>query len=1462
MPEQLGIALTQRAYTLRLSGSIPGDNSWRDRLWKTHEAVNKGAKSFGEWLLTMRGGLGPSLAEIAGLASKPAGRLGAQAVKQRRILLALSWLSVESEKGAPWEYIVPHDFDAPSGTRSNWRTVEVLREILQGHGVSDEEVGLWVQDCSASLLAAIRSDAVWVNRRRAFHDALVKLGLQVSEEDIWDFLGRFFSSPKVYLLPIEATYKDENDSPTNSNTEEQGPKDLVQNAGQWLSSRFGTGKGAQFGSMAIVYERIAKWAESAPSGLHGSEALAGLADTLSEFGPPSQDLDGILKLVSGPGYKSATRNVLTKINNQGSCTADDLLSLRKKAESDAEKCKVNTGSKGPRAYANAILRDVEARCGFAYLQEEGPARHWQFAVMLDHAARRVSAAHTWVKRAEAERREFETDAEKIRTLPEDARQWLDQYCQERSRTSGALEPYRIRKRAVAGWKEVVTVWSKTNCQSEAHRIAAARTLQDDPEIDKFGDVQLFEALAAENALCVWRTDRNPDPSTLLNYAAATDAEAKKRRFKVPAYRHPDPSRHPIFCDFGNSRWEIKFNIHEMRKRDAKKSREKKGEHIDLQGMSMGLWDGASVSKQPLRWRSKRFTADLISPKAGGAGEIQCVSRADRLGRAALGVSENSSIHILQLFVEKEWNGRLQAPRAQLDDLANHLDKNGNQWDTKACRMRDRLGWLVSFSAKLQPQGPWVEYAKEKNLISKAEINLSPRNARDEWRGIAYPFWHPANEKGRKGLGKHLLSQLHGLRVLSVDLGHRYAAACAVWETVSEEDLRRACAAVGIAPPAEGDLYLFAKAISNGKTRTTVYRRIGANVLADGKTHPAPWARLDRQFLIKLQGEDIGARKASSTEIAEIEKLERDLGFKRSVLRTGSQLAVDELMHEAVRLLRLALKRHSDRARISFNLTTKNKLLSGGGEKALDPESRIELVTDMLVLWRALFSSDRWTDEWATKQWQDHIQPLLGDIVLPEVREEENETAQKRKKRDEDLRVGLKYVADKLAGNPSLCAKLNVFWAARWQDEDTQWRPRLRWIRDWLMPRGVGRNGKTRQSIRHVGGVSLSRISTFKSLYQLEKSFKMRPEPDDLRKNVPKPGDESTRKFGQRILDAMESMRENRVKQLASRIAEAALGIGKEEKGKDGRQRKRPQQRILAPQFAPCHAVIIENLTRYRPEETRTRRENQQLMSWSSSKVKKYLSEACQLNGLHLREVSAAYTSKQDSRTGAPGMRCKDVPVKDFLESPFWNMQITAADQKMRDGSKGDARERYLLALRTHWATMPDVEKAGRSIRIPYRGGEVFVSAQKTSPASGGLQADLNAAANIGLKALLDPDWSGRWWYIPCDAETYRPIKDKIVGCLAIKPTEPLIQVKGENAQSPDAHTPRRTRNTERRIGSQHESKDNIVNLWRDTSAEPVNNERATGSKWQPYSEYWNKVQFRVVNVLREKAGLPRDSSTS
>jgi len=270
---------------------------------------------------------------------------------------------------------------------------------------------------------------------------------------------------------------------------------------------------------------------------------------------------------------------------------------------------------------------------------------------------------------------------------------------------------------------------------------------------------------------------------------------------------------------------------------------------------------------------------------------------------------------------------------------------------------------------------------------------------------------------------------------------------------------------------------------------------------------------------------------------------------------------------------------------------------------------------------------------------------------------------------------------------------------------------------------------------------------------------------------------------------------------------------------------------------PCHAVVIEDLSRYRPEEMRTRRENRQLMSWSSSKVKKHLEESCKLNGLHLRPTYAGYTSRQDSRTGAPGLRCQDVPVKEFLRSPFWRRQVVQAE-KASNG--GDARGRLLLALNKKWKDAPDEEiKNSRALRIPLKGGELFVSAGTESSPKKALQADLNAAANIGLKPLLDPDWPGSWWRVPCHPGQFTPVKVK--GSRAfVDAASPLINKPGASDKK-DQPTKE------------------AVNLWRNVSSPPIS---AQNGPWLNYTAYWNRVESKVIESLETLADLPKQPAAA
>jgi IS605 OrfB family transposase len=1420
MADAQPLPTTQRAYTLRLkraSGKCSQcgqDNCfcWRDALWATHEAVNRGAQAFGDWLLTLRGGLDHSLADakIAQGKNKPGCDPTDEECKARRILLALSWLSVESERGAPSKYLVPHDFDQQSKTRSNWKTVDALKDILQKRGLGDPEIDAWVQDCSASLTAAIRDDAVWVNRSQAFDDAVKSIGSPLTRDEVWDMLERFFGSKEAYLTPTTVA----EDEPAGGEQEEKA-KDLVQKAGQWLSSRFGTGEGADFSRMADVYNKIAEWADQTRSAMPGNTAIANLAATLSEFSPKSNDLQGVLGLISGPGYKSATRNLLKQLANKNSVNQQDLASLKDTASKDTQKCRQNTGSKGQRPYADAILKDVQNACGFTYLQNRGPARHREFAVMLDHAARRVSLAHTWIKRAEAERRRFDNDAKKMDNVPGQTKNWLDGFCKDRSEAAGSVNGYRIRRRAIDGWKEVVAAWSKDMCETEDDRIAAARLLQDDPEIDKFGDIQLFEALAEDDALCVWHQDgdtaKTPDPQPLMDYVLATEAEFKRRRFKVPAYRHPDALLHPVFCDFGNSRWDIDFAVHRNRDNFSK-----------VHEVTLALWDKKTIQKnKPLRWSCKRLFADLaLAPTGSVQRNGPSVSRADRLGCAAVGVANSKAVRIAGLFDQKYWNGRLQAPRSQLNEIARHVDRHG--WDDKAKKMLARIRWLLSFSAPLVQQGPWLDFCQRFDDDAPARPFISRRGE--------YAVAHADNDK-RKGHAKLILSRLPGLRVLSVDLGHRFAAACAVWETLTAKQMSDACRAARHADPNPEDLFLHLKTPGdNDKQKTVIYRRIGPDTLPDGNPHPAPWARLDRQFLIKLQGEDRAVRKASPAEIAAVEEFENAVGRQPPERRS---LQIDELMSEAVRAMRLALQRHGRRARIAFNLTTNKKLLPGGREENLNPEERVVLLADTLADWYALFAGKGWTDPWAEQQWQTHITPMLQGVALSEFQEDGEPSAKARKKHLDDLKEKLKPVAERLAQDALLCENLHDLWDERWRADDSALQKRLRWLRDWLLPRG--KKAKANRAIRHVGGLSLTRIATIKSLYQVQKAFHMRPEPDNPRKNIPAKGDDALRDFGRSILDVMEHLREQRVKQLASRIVEAALGVGRIRIPKKGKMPKRPRDRV----DQPCHAVVIENLTHYRPEETRTRRENRQLMSWASGKVKKYLAEACQLHGLHLREVSAAYTSRQDSRTGAPGIRCQDVPLREFMQSPFWRKQVAQAEKKLNE-SKGNSRERFLCDLNVRWKDKPEADwRQAGTLRLPLQGGDIFISADEKSPAAKGLQADLNAAANIGLRALMDPDFPAKWWFIPCDPKTKIPIADKVKGSI-VENIGPLQAVADSDAQ--------KTSKRKRSGRSSAESKQ-VVNLWHDLSATNIRT-AADGDSWHDWTKYWNMAENKVVRLLR------------
>ncbi len=1398
-----GTPTTQRAYTLRLHVADLCDTSWRDALWATHEAINKGAKVFGDWLLTLRGGLDYRLAnaKVTVGKGKPDRDPTQEERRNRRILLALSWLSVEDEHGAPsGELRVATGRDQPTERRK--KVIQALHDILRRRGVppsdiggpaknSEDQPGTWVGDCAPSLSAAIREDAVWVNRSALFEkrcSTLPNLDRAYAAQAIFTFLG---PEPDYFQLPGTE------DELGGSSTQEPEFRTLAR---QWVSTNLGTGRKSDTAQIASALKRLASIDISSLADSPKTDVLAHLTKIL--IGTQSNGSEDTLRRAIGWSTGRASKGRLAVQNLPDPPSLSDLQILQGKLAEEARDKVAKSGTRDVPEWMPRLQELIERNAGVPFVSKRNLIG--EFSVMLDHAARRVSIAHSWVKRAEASRAQFEEDSRRINPVPQDVHAWLDTFLEERARNVNAGDSYSIRKRALGGkhakaWKAVVAAW-QTCTTEEERRQAVGRVQSDWDDDEKFGHSQLFTDLADDEAKPVWENG----PEALIDYVSSRNAEARMRRFKVPAYRHPDPLAHPVFGDFGKSRWDIRFAVHETAKAAAKKSRNKKVDDDwlrDLHGLRMGLWNGRGVQHVDLRWSSKRLTTDLAL-RDDDHGDQHDVARADRLGRAAAGLSPEQAARVAGLFELKDWNGRLQAPRVQLNAIAARVAKHG--WDAVARRMRDNLNWLVTFSAKLECRGPFTSYA--------ARHSIKPN---------------------RKGHAKLILSRLPGLRVLSVDLGHRFAAACAVWETLPPEDFQREIAGREVVGGGSdhADMFLHARHTdAQGKQRTTIYRRIGADTLADGQPHAAPWARLDRQFLIKLQGEEKPPRAASSDEIDYVRRLDADLGRARDE-HNPLPRRVDELMAEAVRSVRLALRHHGDAARIAYAFKPDGALHTlGGGSQVHTTESRTKAVRDALVRWHERATSTRWKDDWASQHWDEHIKLHLSG-ELP--KRAEDVTRAERKKQLQSLESALEPIAEKLAKAQSRLGELHKLWSDRWITDDATWKPRLRRLRDWLLPRGLRQRPDDtpqqaadrkarRDAARNVGGLSLTRIATIRGLYQLQKAYAMRPAPDDPRKNIAAKNDHRYDEFGRFILRVVERLREQRVKQLASRIVEAALGVGRM-KPANGRDRKRPQ----APKDEPCHSVVIESLRNYRPDELQTRRENRALMNWSAGKVRKYLEEGCHLHGLYLREVMPNYTSRQCSRTGLPGLRCDDVPVHEFRTSPWWRKAVNAARKRADDGGQ-DSYDRLLADL-DNKLSGKNGNAAPITIRLPRNGGDLFVAAG-TGNGAAALQADLNAAANIGLRALLDPDFPGKWWYVPCDTKDYKPARDKVAGAVCVNSDAALADVSAHGK------------------GKHRE----FVNLWRDPSTAEIARRK---DDWQPTPAYWNNVRAQVIARLRQLAAL-------
>ncbi|MBI4249345.1 MAG: type V CRISPR-associated protein Cas12b [Elusimicrobia bacterium] len=1436
MSDPVSFGTTQRAYTMRLQGPMDGGDSWMDRLWITHDKVNRGAKVFGEFLLTLRGGLPASAIDGA-----------EDDLAARRRLLALCWFTVESEDSATADFRVSHQ-DVPGGQggrRADEKKMEqALRECLESKDIPASARADWMRDCGHALKARIRDDAVWVQRWKMYEDLHSKPDPAEVRAILFELLGRDFLSPYVEGKKGRRTKSAESGK---QEEDKEKPAEPIARAEQFDHVRrtarrlegewFGQGKKRDFSALTAAYGALKniseKLAEEPPRTMAALKkmVLAARQEEGWELVRPKKKEGSVIAVGemalanSGPSprARSTWDRILLAIradepdalpSGRGDqfLKADFWKGLAEDAAKTIEK-KSDRGTVGRGAdWTASLLQRVQTEAGIAYKPNSEMTEFFRF--MLGAAAARVAQTHSWVRRAEALRDDASMKESNLEKKFQSgawlkAREWLDDYLERRSERSGASGLMTIRKNAIDGWDKVVQRWTvipTAGEQAVEERRTAVKELQESEE--KFGDAVLFDALALEEASCVWRLAGKPAPELLKAFVEWRQAEYDTRRYKVPRYCHPDALLHPVFCQFGKDKPGIEYG---WRKAAATTDRSQ-ATKVDV----LLLDSSGGADWVEMRWQGKRLLRDLGFSET--TAQFSGISRDTRLGRGASGVVsfDAPSERPKHLFEKnaKPWNARLEAPRGLLERMAQLITKGKRD---QVERIRRRIGWFLTFSPDLIKQGPWhsfVSIPAVRNVLKSdgAPVSVNARKGTTYWKsGFGWMV--------RPGLGI-----FPGIRVLGMDLGHRHGAACAVWQQVSDDEVSQAAKRAAVQPPAKPEISfccddpsreLCKGGTRKGKLPQLIFRRVG----------PDSWARLERQFLIRLPGEIEGARALAVWERGWLESFVKGFGKTfgsdeergRWKERMGADVALARL--EALKLAARALRRHGDRVRIAHALVSSEMPGMGGRmQKISSAQDRLPHLVRAMGLWDLMANSTWWKDDEAAALWKNRVVPVASELGAELPLSDEDASLQAAKAARKKREALYSKVSEKLASEAKLSKEIADFFFASWGREDAAWKARLRALSLWIAKGAVwdktGKWSRKPQVQRNAGGLSLVRISALEQLARLQRAFAQRP----TRETVFRMAEEGER-HARRMREKLERLREDRLKKLANAVAMGAMGLVGMEKDKLARVEKARRE---GPRFAPTHVVVIESLSHYRPEASRTRRENRGLMSWSAREMARRLKDQCDLHGLLMLEASAAYTSRFCSRCGSPGSRCEELFLRE-LENSYWSKERRKALDTPENSRTPS--HRYLLALDP--MNTPD-----RRVRLPREGGALFVcSNDRCQISGGGLQADLNAAANIGIRAMLDGRWRGAWQYLP----TVGSIPD--LKSFALKgASEDLknlkIKIGGGGNGKP-------IRNKAKSNGR------NVFNAFRDVTqgVDP------SVSIWKPYRQFWQDAANRVIERL-------------
>lgn len=236
-----------------------------------------------------------------------------------------------------------------------------------------------------------------------------------------------------------------------------------------------------------------------------------------------------------------------------------------------------------------------------------------------------------------------------------------------------------------------------------------------------------------------------------------------------------------------------------------------------------------------------------------------------------------------------------------------------------------------------------------------------------------------------------------------------------------------------------------------------------------------------------------------------------------------------------------------------------------------------------------------------------------------------------------------------------------------------------------------------------------------------------------------PGEAHSKKRGEsipdpcpNILEKLRGLKEQRVNQTAHLIVARALGVRLSPHQKEMQERLAKDihgeyERI--PGAKPVDFIVMEDLTRYRMSQERSRRENRNLMKWCHRAILDKVKMLCEPFGISVIQTQPAFSSRFCCVSGAAGFRAEEITLKDRFTFP-WKNELG----KNPDDLSGETLW-HNRCVRAVFEVLDKIGDRKRSFVLPKVGGKIFLTPKGSR---GPCDADENAATNIGLRAIASP----------------------------------------------------------------------------------------------------------------------------